>query len=162
MSHKNKAQTHTRVANSHVEICKEFRFEASHILQFHNGKCANLHGHSYRVVVCYAGPINETYGEYDFGMVIDFSELSDVWHSIKYDFDHVHLNDAIRKYPTAENIAYCLGEKFEEYIKHPTAYLTKVRVYETATSYAEVTYSAQEERKASLWERIWKKNSNNS
>ena len=39
------------------QIRKRFRFEAAHTLPFHPGKCARMHGHSYRLEVAVSGPI---------------------------------------------------------------------------------------------------------
>jgi 6-pyruvoyltetrahydropterin/6-carboxytetrahydropterin synthase len=38
-----------------VRIRKRFRFESSHVLPHHTGKCARLHGHSYRLEVTVRG-----------------------------------------------------------------------------------------------------------
>lgn len=44
-------------------------FESAHLLSFHQGKCANLHGHSYKVTCswkAYVGPNGRYLQEYDF------------------------------------------------------------------------------------------------
>ena len=33
------------------KIAKEFQFDACHMLDGHKGKCHNLHGHTYRLIV---------------------------------------------------------------------------------------------------------------
>ena len=38
-----------------MRVCKQFSFDASHQLVGHFGKCANLHGHTYKVEVSLAG-----------------------------------------------------------------------------------------------------------
>lgn len=53
-----------------VSVSKEFRFEAAHWIIGHPGKCARLHGHSYRVVVSVEGEVDDTTG-----MVIDYYDL---------------------------------------------------------------------------------------
>ena len=52
-----------------MEIYKEFTFEAAHRLPNvpEGHKCARLHGHSFRVVVYVAGPVQEP-----IGWVMDF------------------------------------------------------------------------------------------
>lgn len=61
-------------------ISKEFKFEAAHRLPLHAGACANIHGHSYRVVVEIGGELN-TDGPAS-GMVMDFGCLSDAMRTI--------------------------------------------------------------------------------
>src|SRR5438034_5141876 len=48
---------------------KTFRFEASHILPKHPGKCSRLHGHSWVLHVSITGPINR-----DTGFVMDYAD----------------------------------------------------------------------------------------
>jgi 6-pyruvoyltetrahydropterin/6-carboxytetrahydropterin synthase len=120
-----------------LEICKEFTFEAAHRLEYHEGKCKNLHGHSYKVSIFYSGPIQDVSADNpESGMVIDFSHISDVWSKFKEQYDHKYLNDYI-SYPTAENICMTLVLYFKVALKHESAVLSRVRVYETATSYVE-------------------------
>ena len=39
-----------------MKVGKQFSFDASHQLVGHFGKCANLHGHTYKVEVVLTGP----------------------------------------------------------------------------------------------------------
>lgn len=56
-----------------MRVSRSYTFDAAHQLPFHKGKCANLHGHTYTVVVTVDGPIStEPSSE---GMVIDFENL---------------------------------------------------------------------------------------
>ena len=41
-----------------MKVAKEFRWEMAHRLQHHKGKCSNLHGHSYKMIVEFKGTIN--------------------------------------------------------------------------------------------------------
>ena len=61
-------------------ISKEFKFEAAHRLSLHGGACANIHGHSYRVVVEISGELN-TEGPAS-GMVMDFGCLTGAMRAI--------------------------------------------------------------------------------
>jgi len=80
-------------------VVKEFTFESAHYLSGYDGKCSNLHGHTYTLEVAVEGEVKEN------GMVIDFKELSDiVKENILDNLDHVLLNDIIDN-PTAENTA---------------------------------------------------------
>ena len=52
------ARSAVRLRTDHpLQIRKHFRFEAAHALPFHPGKCARMHGHSYRLEVAVRGPI---------------------------------------------------------------------------------------------------------
>jgi len=69
-----------------MEICKEFTFEASHVLPHHKGKCSNLHGHSWKLTVYMRGPVD---GET--GMVVDYADIKSSIQPIIDDLDHAHL-----------------------------------------------------------------------
>jgi len=44
-----------------IRITKHFDFEAAHALYGYDGKCKNIHGHSYQLFVTVIGsPIHET------------------------------------------------------------------------------------------------------
>src|SRR5258708_40187253 len=75
-------------------LTKTFHFEAAHQLPGHRGKCARLHGHSYRLEVTLRGPIKDAPGHSDHGMVMDFSDLSQIVRaSIIERLDHYDLNE---------------------------------------------------------------------
>jgi 6-pyruvoyltetrahydropterin/6-carboxytetrahydropterin synthase len=128
-------------------ICRRFRFEAAHYLPSHEGKCKNLHGHSYKVEVAIRGPIQEEENHPEHGMVMDFSNLKNIFNYLVGDiFDHNYLNDQIDRVPTAENLAAWMFESFEKAL--PEFEVVSIRVYETEDSYAEVTKEDFAEGKA--------------
>ena len=70
-----------------MKLSKVFRFEASHILSRHPGKCSRLHGHSWVLRVSVEGSVDPTTG-----FVMDFGELSKVVNERVIDvLDHRHL-----------------------------------------------------------------------
>jgi 6-pyruvoyl tetrahydropterin synthase/QueD family protein len=69
-----------------VELTKEFRFEASHILPKHPGRCSRLHGHSWKLLVNVEGPINP-----QTGFVQDFADISAIVKPLIEHLDHHHL-----------------------------------------------------------------------
>ena len=116
-------------------ISKTFRFEASHQLINHDGKCSNPHGHSYEVSVAVEGPVSAQKGDPKEGMVVDFSDIKDVWDEhLKPTLDHQDLNQHFLFPTTAENIAAWVCVVFA---RHGVP-ITSVTVYETATSSATV------------------------
>jgi 6-pyruvoyltetrahydropterin/6-carboxytetrahydropterin synthase len=85
-----------------VQIRKSFTFEAAHVLPNHPGKCARLHGHSYRLDVALEGLLQPSGPAA--GMVEDFDVVSRiVEEAVVSELDHRSLNDLIEN-PTAENI----------------------------------------------------------
>ena len=59
-------------------LTKIFHFEAAHALNGYDGKCRNIHGHSYEMRVTVKGlPLNEP-GNPKNGMVIDFHDLKTI------------------------------------------------------------------------------------
>jgi 6-pyruvoyltetrahydropterin/6-carboxytetrahydropterin synthase len=113
-----------------VQIRKQFRFEAAHVLPYHPGKCARMHGHSYRFDVTLAGSL-EPSGPAQ-GMVVDFDAISAVVKPRVVDrLDHTTLNDLIEN-PTAERIALWIWEALAADLPQ----LVEVVVWETATACA--------------------------
>jgi len=59
---------------SKIRITKQFTFETGHALYGYDGKCKNVHGHSYKLSVTVIGsPITDS-SNVKFGMVIDFAD----------------------------------------------------------------------------------------
>ena len=116
-------------------ISKAFIFEAAHHLPQHDGKCRNLHGHSYRVTVVLHGPVNDYTGS-SRGMVQDFALIGELFRHHVFDIlDHTVLNSNI-EYPTAENIALWIFEKLEKVLPD----LHSIVVNETSDTSATISY----------------------
>ena len=63
---------------SKIRITKQFTFETGHALYGYDGKCKNVHGHSYKLSVTVIGsPIADS-GHVKYGMVIDFGDLKKI------------------------------------------------------------------------------------
>jgi 6-pyruvoyltetrahydropterin/6-carboxytetrahydropterin synthase len=125
-------------------LTKEFRFEAAHSLPGHLGKCSRLHGHSYCLEVTLRGPIKESHGQSDHGMVMDFEHLSRiVRNSILERLDHYNLNEVTGIHTTAENLAHWIWDTLitaglsEEL-------LYRIRIWETESSSVEITKAERE------------------
>jgi 6-pyruvoyltetrahydropterin/6-carboxytetrahydropterin synthase len=115
-----------------VQIRKQFSFEAAHVLPHHTGKCARLHGHSYRLDVTVGGPL-ATSGPAT-GMVVDFDELSQIVRAGVIDaLDHRHLNDIIEN-PTCENILLWIWQRLAAQVPN----LDELTLWETAKACAVV------------------------
>jgi 6-pyruvoyltetrahydropterin/6-carboxytetrahydropterin synthase len=139
-----------------IRVTKEFTFEMAHVLWNYDGPCRNVHGHSYRLFVTLSGvPVNEP-GNPKNGMVIDFTDLkSIIKKEIVNVFDHAVVvsrqfdkgkremftkmfgNTVLVDYqPTCENLVSDFAEKIARNLP-PGVNLHSLKLYETATSFAE-------------------------
>jgi 6-pyruvoyltetrahydropterin/6-carboxytetrahydropterin synthase len=112
-------------------LTKEFRFEASHVLPKHKGKCGRLHGHSWvgRVIL----KSRELQGEgSEAGMVMDFGDVSAVLKPlVEGKLDHYHLNETTGlENPTSEELARWVFQQLKPHLP----FLFAVEVFETCTS----------------------------
>jgi 6-pyruvoyltetrahydropterin/6-carboxytetrahydropterin synthase len=74
---------------SNIRITKKFSFETGHALYGYDGKCKNVHGHSYKLSVTVIGSPIANRNDVKFGMVIDFTDLKKiVKEEIVDQFDH--------------------------------------------------------------------------
>ncbi|KKD36912.1 6-carboxytetrahydropterin synthase QueD [Limnoraphis robusta] len=112
-------------------IGKEFKFEASHQLPNHDGKCARLHGHSWRGVIYVSGnKLIDAGAKQD--MIMDYEDIKKYLKPLLDDYlDHYHLNETTGlANPTSEAIAKWIYEQLEDQIPG----LVAVRIDETCTS----------------------------
>lgn len=71
-------------------VTKTVRFDAAHILTDYDGRCRNLHGHTYRVDVT----VGATSEAADADMVIDLKELKGIINEVVLErFDHAFIYD---------------------------------------------------------------------
>jgi 6-pyruvoyltetrahydropterin/6-carboxytetrahydropterin synthase len=117
------------VAIPQTSVTCTFTFEAAHRLAWHPGKCRNPHGHSYRLDVTVAGPLDHN------GVVIDFDELTDVVErAVINQWDHSDLNALIEN-PTAELLAH----RAWELLTDAGLVLDGLRLWETPHASVELT-----------------------
>ena len=142
---------------SKIRITKQFDFETGHALYGYDGKCKNVHGHSYKLSVTVIGePISNT-SNVKLGMVIDFGDLKKIVLSEIVDkFDHatvfnkntphVELANELEKrghsvilvdyQPTSEMMLIDFAKKIKDRLPE-TIKLQSLKLQETATSHAE-------------------------
>jgi len=105
-----------------MRVRRRFRFEAAHRLPNHPGKCRELHGHSFKLIVVVERPLDP-----HSGMAIDFAELKSVVRAEVVDrLDHKDLN-AILDNPTAECVAVWIWQRLVECLPG----LVEIELYET-------------------------------
>lgn len=142
---------------SNIRITKQFSFETGHALYGYDGKCKNVHGHSYKLSVTVIGkPITDS-KNVKYGMVIDFTDLKKIVREEIVDiFDHatvfnkntphVELANELKQrdhhvilvnyQPTSENMVIDFAEKIQKRL--PTNIkLHSLRLQETESSFAE-------------------------
>ncbi|GGW98468.1 6-carboxytetrahydropterin synthase [Salegentibacter mishustinae] len=142
---------------SKIRITKQFSFETGHALYGYDGKCRNVHGHSYKLSVCVIGePITDK-DNVKFGMVIDFGDLKKIVKSEIVDkFDHatvfnkntphVELAEELKNrghhvilveyQPTSENMVVDFAEKIQKHLPDHIK-LHSLKLQETESSFAE-------------------------
>lgn len=141
---------------SRIRVTKEFGFEMAHALWNYDGACRNIHGHSYKLFVTVAGTPVQDQDHPKFGMIIDFTDLKALVKEPVVDFlDHSlvvfrraegETLDAVRALyekvhvfdfqPTCENLVLYIVEKISQKLPQGVDLCT-VKLYETATSFAE-------------------------
>ncbi len=147
----------TKRQMSKIRITKQFSFETGHALYGYDGKCKNVHGHSYKLSVTVIGsPITDT-SHVKLGMVIDFGDLKKiVKEDIEDVFDHatvfnkntphIELARELEKrghnvilvdyQPTSENMVIDFAKKIKARLPE-NILLHSLKLQETETSFAE-------------------------
>ena len=146
-----------KIKMSKIRITKQFTFETGHALYGYDGKCKNVHGHSYKLSVTVIGsPISDS-NNVKFGMNIDFTDLKKiVKEEIVDQFDHAtvfnqntpHIELAkelksrdhhvilVDYQPTSENMVIDFAAKIKKRLPENIS-LFSLKLQETESSFAE-------------------------
>ena len=140
-----------------IRITKQFSFETGHALYGYDGKCKNVHGHSYKLSVTVIGTPIEDATNVKFGMVIDFGDLKKiVKEEIVDQFDHatvfnqntphIELANELKSrehhvilvdyQPTSENMVIDFAQRISSRLPK-NIQLFSLKLQETETSFAE-------------------------
>lgn len=133
-----------------TKIGKEYKWEMSHRLPFHEGPCKNIHGHSYKMFVILEGELNEN------SMVLDYYDIDRFVNPLIDKFDHSFIcdeNDSMMidflaangfKYhivpyvTTSENlVTYLIELAIPHFSKFDNLESLTIKLYETEDAYAE-------------------------
>ncbi|GAA4892450.1 6-carboxytetrahydropterin synthase [Flaviramulus aquimarinus] len=142
---------------NNIRITKQFSFETGHALYGYDGKCKNVHGHSYKLSVTVIGKPISDHTHVKYGMVIDFGDLKKiVKEEIVNVFDHAtvfnkntphvelakELQDRghnvllVDYQPTSEMMVIDFSKKIKKRLpKH--IHLHSLKLQETDSSFAE-------------------------
>jgi len=141
---------------SKIRVTKEFSFEMAHALWNYDGPCRNVHGHSYRLFVTLIGEPIKDPDHTKLGMVVDFGDLKNIVNREivdKFDhnvvvsarvaekrleaLNHMFGNVMVVDYqPTCEMLIEDIAERIIPHLPEKVK-LHNLKLYETATSYAE-------------------------
>ena len=147
-----------------ITVSKEFQWAMAHMLDGHEGLCKNLHGHEYKLLVTVNRKhekVVDHRGNPTDGMVVDFKDLKNIVKKRIVDpLDHALMLNMYsadpfelslknlcdthdKKYqlvafrPTAENMVEYFARALEKDLADAGLVLTKLRLFETPTSYAD-------------------------
>ncbi|AZI67622.1 6-carboxytetrahydropterin synthase [Kaistella daneshvariae] len=140
-----------------IRITKIFTFETAHVLYNYDGKCKNMHGHSYKLFVTVKGNPIDNLDDPKNGMVVDFgdikkivkSEILSVWdHAVLLNglSPHKNLGEDLEKQghkviycdyqPTCENMLFDIAKKIQFHLPKNVS-LAYLKLHETENSYGE-------------------------
>lgn len=134
------------------KVSKEFSFDMAHILDGHDGKCQNLHGHTYKLQVEVSGDLVADGAKR--GMVVDFTDVKRIVKAAILDpMDHAFIYDTtsereckiaellnelnsktfgIPVRTTAEEMARFMFNRLKDQLP-----ISAIRLWETPTSFCE-------------------------
>jgi 6-pyruvoyltetrahydropterin/6-carboxytetrahydropterin synthase len=116
------------------EVSVEKTFAAGHALRNYHGKCENVHGHNYRVLVTIQGQELDS-----IGLLVDFVEVKKLMHQVIDRLDHQFIND-VKPFdvlnPSAENMAKYFYDEISTGLGKAPVRVGEVKVWETDTASA--------------------------
>ena len=158
-----------------LTITREFIFDSAHRLFKYDGKCANIHGHTYKLIVEFTKLACRKLD--DQGMIVDFGVIKELVTKYLEKWDHTLIlneNDPLLDLldkkvnlkvmtcnPTVENMVQIIARDlmYETYRlkqeKNIDIVLQSVTLYETPTCYATFSNFHQESENS-----YWGKNAN--
>ncbi|HNR90591.1 MAG TPA: 6-carboxytetrahydropterin synthase QueD [Spirochaetota bacterium] len=110
----------------------EETFASAHQLRGYRGKCENLHGHNWRVVMSVQG---ETLNA--IGLLVDFHDLKAALREVLAELDHRNLNEVphfAEHNPSSENIARYIYERMALRLAGGAAAMESITVWESGTA----------------------------
>jgi 6-pyruvoyltetrahydropterin/6-carboxytetrahydropterin synthase len=121
------------------EVSVEQTFAAGHALRNYRGKCENVHGHNYRVLVTIEGQELDS-----IGLLVDFVEVKKLIHSVVDRLDHQFINDLApfdEINPSAENMAKYFYDEISAGlapggVRVGGVHISEVKIWETDTASA--------------------------
>jgi 6-pyruvoyltetrahydropterin/6-carboxytetrahydropterin synthase len=140
-----------------IRVTKQFTFETAHALYGYDGKCRNIHGHSYKLDVTVIGEPITDMDNVKCGMVIDFGDLKHIVKSqvvdkmdhaiiLNKETPHIELAQTLKSsghdvilvdyQPTSENMVIDFANSIQSKLD-PKIKLHSLKLRETGTAFAE-------------------------
>jgi 6-pyruvoyltetrahydropterin/6-carboxytetrahydropterin synthase len=140
-----------------IRVTKQFTFETAHALYGYDGKCRNIHGHSYKLDVTVIGEPITDMDNVKCGMVIDFGDLKKIVKSqvvdkmdhaiiLNKETPHIELAQTLKSsghdvilvdyQPTSENMVIDFAKSIQSRLD-PKIKLHSLKLRETGTAFAE-------------------------
>lgn len=132
-------------------IATEASFDAAHFLKNYKGKCKNIHGHRWKVVIKTTASALREDNEYD-GMITDFKDIKRDLNEVVDKLDHTLIYEKGSLCKELEALLIAEGFELNEVAFRPTAEnfsryffetmcgkgyaVTETIVYETPANYA--------------------------
>jgi 6-pyruvoyltetrahydropterin/6-carboxytetrahydropterin synthase len=116
------------------EVSVEQTFAAGHALRNYKGKCENVHGHNYRVLVTMRGEQLDS-----IGLLVDFVDVKKLINRVVDRLDHQFINDLAPfdiLNPSAENMAKYFYDEISAGLGSSQVRVGEVKIWETDTSSA--------------------------
>lgn len=123
-----------------IRIKRIFTFDSAHYLPGHYGKCAGMHGHTYKLEVTVARNDRQLIvnGSSE-GMVMDFTDLNRIVKEEIIDkVDHKILNEVFDFRTTSENLALHFFQVISGKLEQYEVVVHKIALWETPNSCVEV------------------------
>ncbi|MGI9527369.1 MAG: 6-pyruvoyl trahydropterin synthase family protein [Weeksellaceae bacterium] len=146
-----------------IRLTKIFTFETGHALYGYDGKCKNIHGHSYKLFVTIKGRPIEDANNPKLGMVMDFGDLKKIVneeivdqldHAVLLNENTTHraLGNQLKEsghhviftsyQPTCENMLIDFADKIQKRLPDHVQ-LASLKLYETENSFGQWIASDQ-------------------
>ncbi len=113
------------------ELLVEKTFDSAHFLENYDGACARMHGHTYKVQICVAGPTLDE----KVGMLMDFKDMKQALNDLVEKLDHQVLNEILDFNTTAELLAKYFYDQLAPKVPDNVT-LKKVLLWENPTNCA--------------------------
>lgn len=140
-----------------IRLTKIFSFETAHALHGYDGKCQNIHGHSYKLYVTVKGSPLENPQHTKNGMLMDFGDLKKIVNQsivdvldhailLNQNTAHKQLGETLKQQghrviftdyqPTCENMLIDFAKTLSALLPKNVT-LAALKLYETENSYGE-------------------------
>ena len=122
------------------EVSVQEHFDAAHYLRGYQGRCENLHGHRFEVMVSLRTKQTD-----DIGLAYDFVQLKEHLRGILGRFDHTCLNDIPpfdKINPSSEIIASTIYTELASLLQGEKVVISSIKVWESPKSC--ITYFPEE------------------